>query len=382
MKKLLVGVLCIVIMMTSFVFAAEVYERPDFNIFVDGVAVDKTDVPIVIDGRTLVPLRTLAVALGVPNDNDHIIWNAETRNVTVINENVNINLTIDSTDAIVNNEAKTIDVPATVYNGRTYLPARFVAEAFNKEVGWDGETGTITINDRKVDMPVLGDETSENLVRRAMTSMESVKSMKADIDLSIDMPVENVSAKIEMKGPVAVDLNDEKIYADLDVSTSVLGLSFVSKTMLYSEQGETYVRSVEEANDSGWLKEESMSINFSDIIDNMPSIQGEFYDGFEVVGVENGKTIVKLKDGMDEKINPIIEKALSVNLGQELIEGATSKVADLQYEMHINNATSYVDKVDMSIAMETETTAGKAVVYMSIVLNMSEFNTVKIERPM
>ena len=34
-----------------------------------------------------------------------------------------------------------------VYNGRTYVPLRYIAEAMGKKVSWDGETNSIYIND-------------------------------------------------------------------------------------------------------------------------------------------------------------------------------------------------------------------------------------------
>jgi len=38
-----------------------------------------------------------------------------------------------------------IDVPATVVNGRTLVPLRFVAENFGVEVNWNANTQTVTI---------------------------------------------------------------------------------------------------------------------------------------------------------------------------------------------------------------------------------------------
>jgi hypothetical protein len=38
-----------------------------------------------------------------------------------------------------------MDETPFIQNGRTYLPARFVAEAFGYEVGWCGDTRTVTV---------------------------------------------------------------------------------------------------------------------------------------------------------------------------------------------------------------------------------------------
>jgi len=52
--------------------------------------------------------------------------------------------------------AKTVsmDTAAAIVNGRTYAPARYLAEAFGYNVGWDGNTSTVTISRGKVETVV------------------------------------------------------------------------------------------------------------------------------------------------------------------------------------------------------------------------------------
>ena len=46
----------------------------------------------------------------------------------------------------VNGEQKTLDVAPQLVGSRTLVPACAVAESFGAEVGWDGETQTVTID--------------------------------------------------------------------------------------------------------------------------------------------------------------------------------------------------------------------------------------------
>ena len=52
---------------------------------------------------------------------------------------------IDSAEAKVNGETKMMDAPATIINGRTLVPARFISESFGAIVGWDKATKTVSI---------------------------------------------------------------------------------------------------------------------------------------------------------------------------------------------------------------------------------------------
>lgn len=58
-----------------------------------------------------------------------------------------VELTIDSKDAFINNELKTLDAPAIIKNQRTFVPLRFIGEALNAKVEWKNDTRSIIIND-------------------------------------------------------------------------------------------------------------------------------------------------------------------------------------------------------------------------------------------
>ncbi|MDD3322167.1 MAG: copper amine oxidase N-terminal domain-containing protein [Paludibacter sp.] len=49
-------------------------------------------------------------------------------------------------EAKVNDKVMMLDVPATIIDGRTVVPVRFVAEATGADVEWDGSTRTLVID--------------------------------------------------------------------------------------------------------------------------------------------------------------------------------------------------------------------------------------------
>ncbi len=97
-------------------------------------------VPVVVNDRTLLPVRAVIEQLGGTVD-----WNGETEEVTLKYGEDEIKLTINSTDALLNGEKQTLDVAPAVMNDRTMLPIRFIAESFKFSVDWNEDNQTVTI---------------------------------------------------------------------------------------------------------------------------------------------------------------------------------------------------------------------------------------------
>ena len=96
---------------------------------------------IIVDGRTLVPLRAVMEALGF-----EVGWETTSQNrVTLIKLEFDISFTIGSRIMIVNGNNVSLDVPAQLINGRTMVPLRAISEATGMEVRWDDENLIVDI---------------------------------------------------------------------------------------------------------------------------------------------------------------------------------------------------------------------------------------------
>jgi uncharacterized repeat protein (TIGR02543 family) len=112
--------------------------------YVDGSPVLLEAPPVILNARTLLPIRAVVEAVG-----GTIVWEASTRKVTIVRGTKTLRLWIDRNMAELNGQSVNIDtdvrVVPIIMNGRTLLPLRFVAEALGLDVRWDAETKTITI---------------------------------------------------------------------------------------------------------------------------------------------------------------------------------------------------------------------------------------------
>lgn len=97
--------------------------------------------PEVVSGRVMLPIRTLAEELGF-----NVFWNEQTRTVTFTEDEQNIHLQIGS-KVVTGEEALEMDVAPYTKDGRTFVPIRFVAEAFQKDVKWIGSEKVVLIRE-------------------------------------------------------------------------------------------------------------------------------------------------------------------------------------------------------------------------------------------
>lgn len=110
------------------------------RIYIDGTLLQTDQDPVIINGRTLVPLRGIFEAL-----NASVIWDPKTQTVTAYKQGTTVSLKIGDRTATINRETTQLDTPAQIMNGRTVVPVRFVSEALGEEVTWDPKAQTVNI---------------------------------------------------------------------------------------------------------------------------------------------------------------------------------------------------------------------------------------------
>jgi photosystem II stability/assembly factor-like uncharacterized protein len=111
----------------------------------DGKVIALDSPPVIVEGRTLVPIRPIVEKLG-----GSVAWDNVERKVTITLGDKTLELWIGKNTAKVNGTTVPIDSSNTkvvpqIISGRTMLPVRFVAETLGARVDWDGTLKKITI---------------------------------------------------------------------------------------------------------------------------------------------------------------------------------------------------------------------------------------------
>jgi len=206
MKKFISGLIIGGILATSVcTFAEEATswkaELPTFKVFVRGEEFISENPPVVVEGRTYLPLRAMGDALGVP-----VEWNAELRQAEVAMTDKKPDST--QTNTPVQPAASTVtswtaykatfkvmvkgqefisENPPIVVEGRTYLPLRALGDALGVPVEWNADLRQV-----EVDMKTTVTPTPQVTPKPTDTTKTVIGTIKAEPATTIDVPI-NVS---------------------------------------------------------------------------------------------------------------------------------------------------------------------------------------------
>ncbi|MBQ3427339.1 MAG: copper amine oxidase N-terminal domain-containing protein [Clostridia bacterium] len=115
-------------------------ESDDIIVFVDDVQIKFDVPPVIVNDRTMVPLRAIFEALGAEVD-----WIPEAQAVDAYLNNTRIVLYIGDNEMYRNGEIIVIDSPPFIKDDRTLVPVRAIAEAFDCIVEWDNDNRAVQI---------------------------------------------------------------------------------------------------------------------------------------------------------------------------------------------------------------------------------------------
>lgn len=146
MKKLILALTTVLFLLSAGAASAGTAEKVitlvvgDVRAQVDGQDVTMPAPAVIVDERSLVPLRFVGGAFGCD-----VQWNDASRTATVRLAGHIIEVPIGKSTAVINGLEAPVQVPARIIDGRTYVPLRFVGESLGARVDFDPATYKITI---------------------------------------------------------------------------------------------------------------------------------------------------------------------------------------------------------------------------------------------
>lgn len=94
------------------------------------------------NGRTMVPVRYVAEAIGVSPEN--ILWEKNSGTVTIFRDNQVVQVKVNTPVIRISGVDIQMDTQSVIIDGRTYLPISWVARVLNIPYSWDDDTKTVT----------------------------------------------------------------------------------------------------------------------------------------------------------------------------------------------------------------------------------------------
>ncbi|WP_342404215.1 stalk domain-containing protein [Brevibacillus sp. FSL K6-2834] len=124
-------------------------DSKDIQVKVDNVSVQFPDAKPFIDpstSRTMIPIRFVSEKLGAS-----VEWDGAKQTVTMNKNGKQISLKIGEKKAVVAGQEITFDAAATLQNNRTFVPLRFVSEAYGAKVDWKATERLVLITTKLPD---------------------------------------------------------------------------------------------------------------------------------------------------------------------------------------------------------------------------------------
>lgn len=112
----------------------------NISIILNGKPLNFSQAPYMANDTTMVPMRVIFEALGAD-----VNYDSDSQKITATKGDIVVELMLGEKSAKKNGENIALDAAAVTKNGNTMVPLRFVAEALQAQVDWNGSLQIIAI---------------------------------------------------------------------------------------------------------------------------------------------------------------------------------------------------------------------------------------------
>ncbi|WP_019911254.1 copper amine oxidase N-terminal domain-containing protein [Paenibacillus sp. HW567] len=157
-KKISIALLssAIVLSMSTSAFAA----NQSIKVLVEGQVLDGQ--AIVQNNTVLLPLRSLAVALGISNKLSHIEWNNSEKSILITKPPTEIYAKIGCKNAKVNGKNLKLAVAPTLVKGQVFIPSELIVQGLGDSLEWNQASHNVKVSLSNADKAVAVLQRLEN----------------------------------------------------------------------------------------------------------------------------------------------------------------------------------------------------------------------------
>lgn len=123
---------CLALGMTSY--------ADNINVYYNGIKLEFDKDPVIINDRTMVPMRKIFETFGA-----EVIWHEDTKMIEASYGYINAIYNINFDKCYVNGMPVQLDSPPVLIDGYTFVPLRTISENFLQDVLWDETTKSVYI---------------------------------------------------------------------------------------------------------------------------------------------------------------------------------------------------------------------------------------------
>ena len=192
-------VICIVFSLNMHLVSAS----DDLTLIIDGKKIEADVNPMIIDGRTMVPVRVLFDSFGAD-----VVWNENSRQAVVFTQSTVVVFTIGSKTAYVDGIGRPIDVAPVIVHDRTFVPVRFISSVLGYDVVWNGSTRTVYITNKKSNTSAPSDPENpkeetvpEKSEKSAVLSGINAVKKSATMDITVSLSKKIVPKTMQLSSP-------------------------------------------------------------------------------------------------------------------------------------------------------------------------------------
>lgn len=326
------------------------YAAKEVKIEIDGKEMVPKDMPaVIIDGRTMLPMRQIAQELGC-----EVNWNEAAKQIYVMRGSDIIVFTVDSKTGYENGKEFTMDVPATIVNDRTMLPVRALADALHLNIKWDDPNRIVSIQSGDT---VVKDEPkapeSGQTTAGTLTGIQTPSAKDADQTFTIqaDGPMGRYEKTFVDDQKIVLDFYGAKSSLPGEITKTNSDIVTGIRTATHENNGDSFTRVVFDLSGKKDYEvtqsadKKNITISFGKTtVDKISAVHSQNKDIITIGGTGSfGASVAMTAD--PQKIIVTIPNCQS-NLSDKI------NTADLQYVLEGKVDTSKGNTVELVLAVE------------------------------